>query len=94
MKPNQLRNFDTFINNLFEDKMAHEILQLKSGKIILGVHKKTANVAIRGEFGVLSINIEIYFKMIKYYLHIADLINNGSLNGSSVRGMLQALRRE
>ena len=35
MKPNQLRNFDTFIKNLFDDKMAHEILQLKSGKIIL-----------------------------------------------------------
>ena len=38
MKPNQLRNFDTFIKNLFDDKMAHEILQLKSGK------NKTLNI--------------------------------------------------
>ena len=59
MKPKQLRNFDTFIKNLFDDKMAHEILQLKSGKIILGVHKKAANVAVRGELGLLPINIEI-----------------------------------
>ena len=40
MKSNQLHNFETFIKNLFDDKMPHEILQLKSGKIILGVHKK------------------------------------------------------
>ena len=79
MKSNQLRNFDTFIKNLFDDKMPHEILQLKSGKIILGVHKKAANVAVRGELGLLPINIEIYFKMIKYYLHIVDLINNGNV---------------
>ena len=37
------------------------MLQLKSGKIILGVHKKAANVAVRGELGLLPINIEIYF---------------------------------
>ena len=79
MKPKQLRNFDTFIKNLFDDKMAHEILQLKSGKIILGVHKKAANVAVRGELGLLPINIELYLKMIKYYLHIVDLINNGNV---------------
>ena len=79
MKSNQLRNFDTFIKNLFDDKMPHEILQLKSGKIILGVHKKAANVAVRGELGSLPINIEIYFEMIKYYLHIVDLINNGNV---------------
>ena len=41
MKPKQLRNFDTFIKNLFDDKMAHEILQLKSGKSTLGVYKKS-----------------------------------------------------
>ena len=60
MKPNQLRNFDAFIKNLFDDKMAHELLQLKSGKIILRGHKKPANVAVRGELGLLPINIEIY----------------------------------
>ena len=69
MKPNQLCNFDTFMKNLFDDKMAHEILQLKSGKIILGVHKKAENVAVRGELGLLPINIELYFKFIRYYLH-------------------------
>ena len=79
MNSNQLRNFDTFIKNLFDDKMPHEILQLKSGKIILGVHKKAANVAVRGELGLLPINIEIYLKMIKYYLYIVDLINNGNV---------------
>ena len=79
MKANQLRNFDTFIKNLFDDKMPHEILQLKSGKIILGVHKKAANVAVRGELGLLPTNMEIYLKMIKYYLHIVDLVNNGNV---------------
>ena len=49
--------------------MAYEILQLKSGKIILGVHKKAENVAVRGELGLLPINIELYFKLIRYYLH-------------------------
>ena len=36
-------------------------------------------MAVRGELGLLPINIEIYFKMIKYYLHILDLINNGNV---------------
>ena len=79
MKPNQLRNFDTFIKNLFDNKMAHEILQLNCGKIIIGVHKKAANMAVRGELGSLPINIEVYLKMMKYYLPTVDLINNGNV---------------
>ena len=36
-------------------------------------------MAFRGELGLLPIIIEIYLKMIKYYLHIVDLINNGNV---------------
>ena len=36
-------------------------------------------MAVRGELGLLPINIEVYLKMIKYYLHIVDLINNGNV---------------
>ena len=40
VKPNQLWSATIFLKSLFDDNLAHEILQIRYGKIALGVHKR------------------------------------------------------
>ena len=57
LKPKQLRNLESFKDNLFSDNLKHESLQLKMAKISLGVHKKASNMAVRGEIGMYPLYI-------------------------------------
>ena len=70
MKPKQLRNEESFKDNLFSDNLKHESLQLKMAKISLGVHKKASNMAVRGDIGMYPLNIEIYVRIVKYCFHL------------------------
>ena len=70
MKPKQLRNLESFKDNLFSDNLKHESLQLKMAKISLGVHKKASNMAVRGDIGMYPLNIEIYVRIVKYCFHL------------------------
>ena len=45
----QLKSFESFVNNMFDDISKHESLQMNMGKIALGAHKKSPNMAERGE---------------------------------------------
>ena len=40
----QLKSFESFVDNMFDDSSKHESLQMKMGKIALGVHKKSQKV--------------------------------------------------
>ena len=46
VKPNQLRSATTFLKSLFDDNLPHENLQIRCGKIALGVHKKSVNMEV------------------------------------------------
>ena len=63
--PNQLRSATIFLKSLFDDNLAHEILQIRCGKIALGAHKKSVNMGVRGELGLFPLSIEIYTRMMK-----------------------------
>ena len=45
-------SFNQFTENLFDDKLHHENLQNRLCKILLGVHSKSSNFAVRGEMGL------------------------------------------
>ena len=78
MKPKQLRNLESFKDNLFSDNLKHESLQLKMAKISLGVHRKASNMAVRGEIGMYPLNIEIYVRIVKYCFHLLELAEQGN----------------
>ena len=78
LKPKQLRNLESFKDNLFNDTLKHESLQLKMAKISLGVHKKASNMAGRGDIGMYPLNIEIYVRIVKYYFHLLELVEQGN----------------
>ena len=50
MNNKKLQRVDSFVEKMFDNKNKHELLQLKMAKIALGVHKKSNNMAVRGEF--------------------------------------------
>ena len=60
LRPKQLRLLRTFSNSIYDDNQIHESLQLKMAKIALNVHKRTNNLAVRGEIGMYPLSIEIY----------------------------------
>ena len=78
LKPKQLRNLESFKDNLFGDNLKHESLQLKMAKISLGVHKKASNMAVRGDIGMYPLNIEIYVRIVKYCFHLLELVKQGN----------------
>ena len=63
LKPKQLRNLESFKDNLFNDNLKHESLQLKMAKISQGVHKKASDMAVMGDIGMYPLNIEIYVRL-------------------------------
>ena len=44
-------------------------------KRLLGVHKNTTNIAIHGELGTYTLDIDIKIKMILYFLYLRDQDN-------------------
>ena len=63
---------------MFDDSSKHESLQIKMGKIALGVHKKSPNVAVRGELGMFPLTIDIYVRMVNYLFHLLELAGEGN----------------
>ena len=78
MKPKQLRNLESFKDNLFSDNLKHESLELKMAKISLGAHKKASNMAVRGDIGMYPLNIEMYVRIVKYCFHLLELAEQGN----------------
>ena len=78
MNNKKLQRVDPFVEKMFDDKNKHELLQLEMANIALGVHKKSNNMAVRGELGLYPLNIDIYIRMIKYFLHLKDLVIKGN----------------
>ena len=74
MNNKKLQRVNSFVEKMFDDKNKHELLQLKMAKIALGVHKKSNNMAVRGELGLYPLNIDIYIRMIKYFLRLKDIV--------------------
>ena len=70
LKPKQLRNLESFKDNLFGDNLKHESLQSKMAKSSQGVHKKASNMAVKGDIGMYPLNIEIYVRIVKYCFHL------------------------
>ena len=48
------------------------------GKIALGVHKKSPNMAVRGELGMCSLTIGIYASIVNYFFHFLGLAGKGN----------------
>ena len=46
---------------------------MEMGKITLGVHKKSPNLAVRGELGMCPLTIEIYARIVNYFFHLLEL---------------------
>ena len=78
LRPKQLRSLRTFSNSLFDDNQNHESLQLKMAKIVLNIHKRANDLAVRGEIGMYPLSIEIYKNMIKYFCHLIELAEKGN----------------
>ena len=45
-------------------------------KVILGVHLKTSNLAVRSELGRLPLHIKIFLSVLKYWVHLDELNDN------------------
>ena len=52
---------------MFDDSSEHESLQMKMGKIVLGIHKKSPNMEARGELGMFPLTIDIYARIVNYF---------------------------
>ena len=78
MNNKKLQRVDSFVEKIFDNKNKHELLQLKMAKIALGVRKKSNNMAVRRELGLYPLNIDIYIRMIKYFLHLKNLVVKGN----------------
>ena len=82
----QQKSFESFIDNMFDDSSKHESLQMKMGKIALGVHKKSPSMAVRGELGMFPLTIDIYSRIVNYLFtyqswleKVTQLYNQGLL---------------
>ena len=69
----QLKSFESFVDSLFDDNSKHESLQMKMGKIASGVHKKSPNVAVRGEHGMFNLTNDIYVRIVNCFFHLLEL---------------------
>ena len=63
---------------MFYDSSKHESFQMKMGKIALGVHTKSPNVAVRGELGMFPLTIDIYVRIVNYFFHSLELAGEGN----------------
>ena len=58
------------------DKLSFETVHLKVLKILLGVHKNTTNIAVRGELGRYPLFIDVCKHMVKYWLKLTESTEN------------------
>ena len=63
---------------MFDDSIKHESLQMKMGKIALGVHKKSPNMTVRGELGMFPLTIGIYARIVNCFFHLLELAGEGN----------------
>ena len=64
------RNNDAnFINNLYSRNPIEKV-NISMGKYVLGVNKKTTNLAVYGELGRYPFYIDIIISMIKYWARL------------------------
>ena len=78
LKKKQLKSLESFVDNMFDDNSKHESLQMKMGKIALGVHKKSPNMAVKGELGMCPLTIDIYTRKVNYFFYLLELAGVGN----------------
>ena len=57
---------------LFDLKNISEDLHIEFMKVVLGVHSKTCNLAVRSELGRLPLHIKIFSSVLKYWARLAS----------------------
>ena len=78
LKPNKMRDLVQFSTYMFDESHFHENLQSKLCRYILDVHKTSSSLAVKGEFGVYPISINIYINIMKFFHHLGDLSKKGN----------------
>ena len=78
LQPKTLQNFEKFIANIFPTSIMHEQIMNSFCINVLGVHRKSSTLAIKGKLGVYPLSISIFEKMIKYWFHLIFLKNRGN----------------
>ena len=58
--------------NIYFDKIQIEMVQTKFNKILLGVHKKAANVATYAELGAYPLAVDVTLEIVKFWLHMIN----------------------
>ena len=58
---------------LFDVKNILEDLHIKFVKVVLGMHSKTCNLAVRSELGKLPLHIKIFSSVLKYWPRLDEL---------------------
>ena len=61
---------------LFDLKNILEDLHIKFMKVVLGVHSKACNLAVRSELGRLPLHIKIFSSVLKYWARLVELNDN------------------
>ena len=61
---------------LFDSKNILQDLHIKFMKVVLSVHSKTSNLAVRSELGRLPLHIKIFSSVLKYLAHLDELNDN------------------
>ena len=73
------RNIQILCENnefLFNLKNILEDLHLKSMKVVLGMHSKTCNLAVRSQLGRLPLHIKVFSSVLKYWARLDELSDN------------------
>jgi hypothetical protein len=65
-------NYDKFKSKIWDSAQELNKTNLSFIRQILGVHKKTTNIALLAETGKFPICIKIFSQIIKYWMHISD----------------------
>ena len=71
---NKFRTVDEFAKYL--DNIAIEKVHVKFCKFILGVNKRTVNLAIKGELGRFPVNFSCLIQAFKYWYHLQESSNS------------------
>ena len=61
---------------LFDLETISEDLHIKFMKVVLGVHSKACNLAVRSELGRLPLHVKIFSAVLKYWARLDELNDN------------------
>ena len=78
----KFRTGDGFAKYL--DNTTKEKVHVKFGKFILGVNKRTVNLAVKGELGRFPVSFSCIIQGFKYRYHLQESSNSLFLEASSV----------